>query len=110
MNLTEFFELLNNGEANWLDWKRQLDSILEQQTSSHSDWNKGKGTLLKDIAALANAISPREKRYLIRGVEDHGHTRTFIGVIKRFDDAIDSEIFSLTRKSRIPSCLGFHPD
>jgi molecular chaperone HtpG len=23
---------------------------------------------------------------------------------------IDSEIFSLTRKSRIPSCLGFHPD
>jgi predicted HTH transcriptional regulator len=87
MKSTEFAELLKSGESNWLDWKRQLDPILEQQTSSHSDWNKGKGTLLKDIAALANAISSREKRYLIRGVQDHGHARTIIGITKRFDDS-----------------------
>ena len=87
MDLAKFTELLRSGEANWLDWKRQLDPILEHQTSSHSDWNKSKGILLKDIAALANTISSREKRYLIRGVEDQGHERIVLGITKQFDDA-----------------------
>jgi Putative DNA-binding domain len=87
MDSAELAELLNSGEANWLDWKRQLDPVLEYQDKSSKDWDKGRGTLLRDIAALANAISSEENRYLIRGIEDGGHQRTIVGISKHFDDA-----------------------
>ncbi len=82
-----FPDLLKYGEADWLDWKRELHHALEYQSSQHTDWDVGKGTLLKDLAALANSLSVRDKRYLVRGVQDHGHTREIIGVSKIFDDA-----------------------
>lgn len=82
-----FSDLLKYGEDNWLDWKRELHYALEYQSSQHADWEAGKGILLKDLAALANSMSGKDKRYLIRGVQDHGHKREIIGVSKRFDDA-----------------------
>ncbi len=82
-----FPDLLKYGEADWLDWKRQLYSGLELQAIDRSEWEIGKGTLLKDLAALANSMSVKDKRYLIRGVQDHGYKREIIGVSKQFDDA-----------------------
>ena len=87
MSDISFSDLLKYGEADWLDWKRELHHALEYRKSQHTDWEAGKGTLLKDLASLANSMSVNDKRYLIRGVQDHGYKREIIGVSKRFDDA-----------------------
>lgn len=81
-------KLLDERESSWIDFKAELDPALEHKTSKDKDdWEKGKGKLLKDLMALANASVARRERHLIRGVKDRTGRAEVVGVQKSFDDA-----------------------
>lgn len=78
-------ELMQQGEGESLDWKRDFPQPL---LSGNSDpyWNTGRGTLLKDMAAIANTITPGNG-HLVYGVKDTGTERIVFGISKQWDDA-----------------------
>ncbi|HOF88066.1 MAG TPA: ATP-binding protein [Armatimonadota bacterium] len=85
MNTDQFTELLGHGEDTWLDWKRDFPAGL-LAGSKNPDWDKGKGTLLKDLVAIANGEG-EPIGYLIYGVKDTGSSREVHGISTHWDDA-----------------------
>jgi hypothetical protein len=82
----ELSKLLDYSEANWLDWKASFPSgLLKGKTGL--DWDKGRGTLLKDLIAIANGEG-RPCGYLIYGVKDMGSSRDIVGISNSWDDAM----------------------
>jgi len=85
MKIDEFRALLENGESQDLDWKKDWPpGILEDKMSEK--WNEGRGELLKDLISLANTAGPVSAR-LVYGVKDLGSERKVFGISKLFDDA-----------------------
>lgn len=85
MNRDELGGLLAEGESPHLDWKRDFPAGLIGG-SSHADWLRDRGKMLKSLIALANSHGS-EYGFLIYGVEDTGSTRTVRGISTSFDDA-----------------------
>ena len=77
--------LLKQNEDESLDWKRDFPQAL-LSGSSDPDWDTGMGTLLKDMAAIANTMTPGNG-HLVCGVKDTGTERIVHGISKRWDDA-----------------------
>ena len=85
MTRSQLESLLLRGEATDLDWKRDFPLGLASG-SGNSDWEKGRGELLKDIAAIANSLVAGEG-HLVLGVRDEGSRRIVVGRSGRWDDA-----------------------
>ena len=86
MNRTEFEGLLKCNECAWLDWKRDFPRGLLTEPRNNQEWEKAKGTLLKDLASIANCGEDRIG-YLVYGVEDCGAVREVTGIHRGWDDA-----------------------
>jgi Putative DNA-binding domain len=86
LNITEFEYLLNLPESELLDWKTAFPTGLDQsaRTDAHK---KARGTLLKDIQALANAPGDAV-RHLVYGVHDKISTREVVGITHEIDDSV----------------------
>ncbi len=79
-------DLLKYGESTWLDWKADFPDGLIWKAKD-PQWEKGKGTLLKDMVAIANSEDERNG-FLVYGVADDGGKRTVKGTSQvAFDDA-----------------------
>ena len=85
MTRSQLESLLLRGEATDLDWKRDFPLGLASG-SGNPDWEKGRGELLKDIAAIANSLVAGEG-HLVLGVRDEGSRRIVVGRSGRWDDA-----------------------
>jgi len=85
MNLDQFKPLLDEGESQDLEWKKDWPQGL---LGGKRDpiWDKGRGELLKDLISLANSVGSSPV-HLICGVKDLGARRRVYGVSKLFDDA-----------------------
>jgi hypothetical protein len=81
----EFEQLLTHSEDTWLDWKRDFPKGLILGPRG-SEWEKGKGELLKDLVSIANSDDNRTG-FLVYGVKDHGTRREVTGIGKSWDDA-----------------------
>ena len=53
---------------------------------SDPNWDKGRGTLLKDLIAIAHGEG-QQCGYLIYGVKDMGTYREVVGIASSWDDA-----------------------
>jgi len=85
MNLDQFKPLLNEGESQDLDWKKDWPQGLFRG-KRNSKWDKGRGELLKDLISLANSTGSSQA-HLVYGVKDLGAKRKVFGISKLFDDA-----------------------
>lgn len=81
----ELDKLLGYSEASWLDWKATFPSGIARGKSD-PDWDKGRGTLLKDLVAIANG-EDEQFGYLIYGVKDLITYREVVGISSSWDDA-----------------------
>jgi predicted HTH transcriptional regulator len=85
LNSVEFEHLLDLPEGERLDWKATFPQGLER--AAHTEEHKtARGTLLKDLLALANAPGD-SVRHLVYGVKDQISTRHVVGVSHQVDDA-----------------------
>ena len=64
MDRQELEVLLQSTESPWIDWKRDFSDVLRTGTK-HSDWEKEKAKLLKDLVSIANTIQDKPG-YLVR--------------------------------------------
>ena len=85
----EFKELLRESESTWLDWKRDFPPGLVKG-SGGPEWEKGKGTLLKDLVSIANCDEERTG-FLVYGVKAKGTKRIVTGIARSWDDADSQE-------------------
>ncbi|MBI3920919.1 MAG: ATP-binding protein [Armatimonadetes bacterium] len=80
MNKQSLLELLKYPESTWLDWKADFpDGLI--RGAKDPQWEKGKGTMLKDMVAIANSEDERNG-CLAYGVIDDGGNRTVQGTSK----------------------------
>lgn len=79
-------QILQQPESEWLDWKKEYASGLLAE-SSHPDWEKSRGKVLRALASIANTIQD-QIGYLIYGVDDSTQPRRLTGTITNFDDAM----------------------
>jgi len=85
MNLNQLESLLDEGESQDLDWKKDWPLGLLNSKSDPA-WDKGRGELLKDLISFANSTG-QSMAYLVLGVKDLGVRRKVCGILKSFDDA-----------------------
>lgn len=85
MTKDELEALRASGETSWLDWKKDFSNSLVKGTGDR-DYEKGRGTLLKDLVSIANGAD-EQYGYLVYGVQDEGTTRLVTGTSKSWDDA-----------------------
>lgn len=85
MNLDQFKPLLEDGESQDLDWKKDWSLGLLGGKSDLA-WNEGRGELLKDLISLANSTGTNTA-HLVYGIKDLGARRKVFGISKSFDDA-----------------------
>lgn len=85
----EFKELLKESESTWLDWKKDFPPGLVKG-SGDPEWEKGKGSLLKDLVSIANC-DEEKIGFLVYGVKDNGTKRNVTGITKSWDDATFQE-------------------
>lgn len=85
MNLDQFKLLLNEGESQDLDWKKDWPSGL-LGGKKDPKWDNGRGELLKDLISLANSTGS-STAHLVYGVKDLVPRRKVFGISKSFDDA-----------------------
>jgi hypothetical protein len=78
MTHQDFTSLLENNERTWLDWKSDFPGQLVTGKGHQTVWEEGRGTLLKDLASIANGDDEAEG-YLVYGVKDHGPYREITG-------------------------------
>lgn len=85
MNLDQFKPLLDEGESQDLEWKKDWPTgILGRR--GEPTWDKGRGELLKDLISLSNSTGPSPV-HLVYGVKDLGAKREVFGISKLFDGA-----------------------
>jgi hypothetical protein len=85
MNLNQLRALLDEGESESLDWKKDWPpSLLGGKRDK--GWDRGRGELLKDLVSLANSFG-NHRAHLVYGVKDLGSRREVFGISKLFDDA-----------------------
>lgn len=82
----ELTALLEQQEGPSLDWKRDFPPGLLQR-ADREQWEKGRGSLLKDLVAMANGAI-ESVTYLIYGVADSRGVRTVVGISQHWDDAM----------------------
>jgi Putative DNA-binding domain len=85
MTLDELNILLDRSESELLDWKAAYPRHLFDRAHTEGHLT-ARGTLLKDLQALANAPGDGP-RHLIYGVKDHITSRRIVGVTDPLDDA-----------------------
>lgn len=86
MNKQSLLDLLKYPESTWLDWKADFHGGLIKGAKD-PQWEKGRGTLLKDMVALANSEDERYG-FLVYGVQDDQINRTVRGATQvPFEDA-----------------------
>lgn len=85
MNLDQFKPLLDEGESQNLEWKKDWPPGLLGGKNDPA-WNEGRGELLKDLISFANSTGP-STAYLVYGVKDLAARRKVFGILKSFDDA-----------------------
>jgi hypothetical protein len=81
----EFDRLLKCGEDPLLDWKRDLPANLYSLNPAVRDADRG--TLLKDLAAVANSGTTAETGHIVFGAKDLGARRQVFGITGQLDDA-----------------------
>ena len=86
MQQEEFLDLLARSESGSIDWKADFPPGLIHHTKGSKEWDKGRGTILKDAVSIANCDEPGPE-HLIYGVEDAAAIRSVIGISKQWDDA-----------------------
>lgn len=86
VGLAEFLQLLDRGEGESLDWKRDFGPGLIRGKSSRY-WERDRGKLLKALVALANGEGD-STAFLVYGVQDDGTQRTVYGLARSWDDAM----------------------
>lgn len=85
MNLAQFKPLLDDGESQNLDWKKDWPLGL-LRGKKDPKWDRGRGELLKDLISIANSSGPGPA-HLVYGVKDLRARREVFGISKSFDDA-----------------------
>lgn len=85
MNLDQFKPLLDEGESQDLEWKRDWPTGLPEGKRDPK-WDNGRGELLKDLISLANSAGS-SPAHLVYGVKDLGASRKVFGISRLFDDA-----------------------
>jgi predicted HTH transcriptional regulator len=75
--------LLHRSESQTLEWKRDFPRELAPK---HPQLEIGKGTLLKDLAAMANGLV-ENAGYIVYGVADSQSGRQILGVSSAWDEA-----------------------
>lgn len=85
MNLDQFKPLLDEGESQNLDWKKDWppELLLGRRNPV---WDRGRGELLKDLISIANSSGP-SPAHLVYGVKDLRARREVFGISKSFDNA-----------------------
>jgi predicted HTH transcriptional regulator len=86
-SLIDLTRLLPFAESDWLDWKADFPPGLRMGRTD-PDWERGKGTLLKDLVALANSEGDEASCFLVYGVGDRKTHREVLGISSDLDDAI----------------------
>jgi hypothetical protein len=82
---TEYLRtLLQEGEKEWLEYKAELPHNLLEKVNKTAQL-EARGTLFKDLQALANARSDRRIRYMIVGVKDLRVRREVVGIETKLD-------------------------
>jgi len=84
MKREELVALLEQPESQTLEWKADFPVELRRPGDVASE--KGKGTLIKDLASMANGLLHGEGR-VIYGVKDHRTRREIWGISRCWDDA-----------------------
>jgi hypothetical protein len=79
-------QLLPNSECDWLEWKADFPGgFLKPKTDP--EWDKAKGTVLKDLISLANGEG-QPTAYLVYGVKEIATNRQVTGICKSWDDSV----------------------
>ena len=86
MTTEQLRALLEQGERDTLDWKRDHPLGLNSAESTPEEKLRARGTLLKDVAAMANTVESG-CGYIVYGVADSSTKRTVLGVSSVIDDA-----------------------
>lgn len=85
MNLDKIRALLNEGESQDLEWKKNWPpGLLKGRRDKR--WDHGRAELLKDLVSLANSFGSNPAQ-LVYGVKDIGAAREVFGITKTLDDS-----------------------